>query len=737
MNTLNPPGDHREPQEEIIDLTHYWRVLLLQKWNILAVVVVVTLAAALIAFSLTPIYRSTVTILIENQETKVLSIEDVYGLNTSSKEYLLTQFEILKSRELAERVVDRLQLTTHPLFDPRQKEPGLVQQFLPFLASEKPVTDDAVRSSVVDQLRDSLSVSPVRNTQLVKVNFESENATLARDVANTMADIFIESYLEAKLEVTQKAATWLGDRLGDLQAKLRESEQRLQDYREQAQLVDIGGVQTQDAEEIEQLTQRYVAAKNERSQAETLFEQVSRLGVNPELEGLLSIPSILSHPSVQGAKLQQAEAQSRVKELSQRYGPKHPTMIAAQSELENANDEMYRQAVRVTDGIASGYQAALQTEQSMQQQLAASKGKIQDLNRKEFRLRELEREVETNRHLYEMFLTRSKETDETGSLQAANARVVDPAVVPVIPVKPNKKLIVALALVVSGMLVSAVALLLDALSNTIRSPDDVEAKLSTNMLGFLPDVRNADKEEGLLTLRDGNFAEGMRTVRTSLMLSSMDKPHKVTLVTSSVPGEGKSTVSSNLAEALGQMESVLLIDADMRRPSLGKMLGLPRTNPGLSNLIEGKTDIKSCVYRIPNTNVDAIVSGIVPDNPLELLSSKRFADFIQLAASKYDRIIIDSAPTHAVSDAMVLSTFADAVVYVVKFDDTAAPLAAKGIRRLQQFSAPIAGVVMNRVDVNKASSYGSYYNGYYQGYGYTNSDVADFKKALEKRSANA
>jgi capsular exopolysaccharide synthesis family protein len=202
------------------------------------------------------------------------------------------------------------------------------------------------------------------------------------------------------------------------------------------------------------------------------------------------------------------------------------------------------------------------------------------------------------------------------------------------------------------------------------------------------------------------------------MLSAIDNPHKITVITSSVPDEGKSTVALNLAEAIGQMEKVLLIDADMRRPTLAKTLRLPRSAPGLSNLVAGTADFKGCIHRLGDTSVDVMTSGIIPGNPLELLSSKRFAQVMDKLKGRYERIIIDSAPTHAVSDAMVLSTYACALVYVVKADDTAAPLAVKGITRLREVGAQITGVVLNKVDLDKASQYGSYYSEYYQNYGY-------------------
>ncbi|MYM65124.1 polysaccharide biosynthesis tyrosine autokinase [Pseudomaricurvus sp. HS19] len=716
-------AERPEFQEEIIDLRHYWRVLMQQKWNIAGLSVVVTLLTALVVFSMTPVYQATNTVLIENQEAKVLSIEDVYGLNTSNKEYFLTQFEILKSRDLAERVIRRLNLDIHPLFDPRQQEQGFDwRALIPFDTDLEPPTEQELFDVVVDKFNEGLSIAPVRNTQLVKIHYESTDPKLAAEIANTLAEVYIESHLEAKLNVTRKAADWLGDRLGDLRATLQASEDRLQAYREEQQLVDVQGVQTLDAEELAQLTQRYVDARRARSEAETIYRQVQDYGTNPTAEQLMGLSSVLRHPLVQKLKEAQAAASLKVAELSKRYGPKHPKMIAANSEVTQSLEELRRQVMRVGEGIAADYRLARQTEETLEQQLADTKRRVQGVNRKEFKLIELEREVQTNRHLYDMFLKRSKETDEAGGLQAAHARVIDPAVSPRKPVKPKKALIVLLAMVASGMLGVMLAFLKDALNNTVRTPDDVEEKLHAPMLGFLPFIKENRSEaafEGFLSDNHNNFAEAIRTIRTGLMLSNLDTPHKITVITSSVPNEGKSTVSLNLAEAVGQMEKVLLIDADMRRPTLAKTIGLSRTAPGLSNLVAGTADFKDCVHKLGDTTVDVMTSGMVPSNPLELLASKRFGLVLSKLSERYDRIIIDSAPTHAVSDALVLSTYADALVYVVKSDDTAASLAAKGIKRLRDVGAPITGVVLNKVDLNKAKDYGAEYSGYYFNYGYS------------------
>lgn len=244
------------------------------------------------------------------------------------------------------------------------------------------------------------------------------------------------------------------------------------------------------------------------------------------------------------------------------------------------------------------------------------------------------------------------------------------------------------------------------------------------MLGILPLVKKKDKSDKIaLTFhKDSNkiFTECVRTIRTSVMLSSIDTNHKVVVVTSSIPGEGKSTTSINLADAINQMEKTLLIEADMRRPTMARILGLPPGTPGLANLIAGSNTLEECKQSLYG-GIDTIVAGVVPPNPLELISSAQFKNLIESLAEEYDRIIIDSPPVQAVSDSIVLSSFADSVIYVIKSDSTDAKIVEKGVGKLLQNAAPVRGVILNQVDIQKAKKQGYSYDGYYDYYGYSKS----------------
>ncbi len=736
INERNLIAQRLDEDDDEIDLLQLWQTIWRRKWSILTLVAVVVMVAVLAVLSITPIYRTGATLLIEQQAAKVVSIEQVYGLEGESSEYLQTQFELLKSRALAERVVKQLSLTTHPEFDPRQQPEPLIdikgllanfnfKQVVPATLPEDldegvDPTEAQILDDVTKAFMARISVAPQGKSQLVLVMVEMADARMAAKAANALANGFIESQMEATMEMSLTATNWMNSRLGELRNTLKTAEDRLQAFREKEKLVDVGGVATVSAAELSLTGDRMIDARRQRAEAESQYRQVQSMRAGG-WEKLATVPAVLGHPLIQQFKAEEAKARAKVDELSKRYGARHPAMEAARSDLSAASGSLRGQVEQIVAGIERNYQLAVANESSLQASFNTNKSQIQDISRKEFKLRELQREVDANRALYDTFMTRLKETAATSDLESANARVVDQAVVPTQPVKPKKSLIVAIAGLLALFVGVGLTLLLEALNNTFKSTEQVENKLNLPVLGILPLVKNHERKEiaHLFSSNDDrSFSESIRTIRTGVVLSGMDDPHKILVVTSSVPGEGKSTVAANLAMALGQMEKVLLIDADLRRPTLAKNFDFPVGTPGLANLIAGTAKLEECIKRVDG--IDLLGAGAVPPNPLELLSSARFEKVLEFLRSKYDRVVIDSPPTQAVSDATVLATHANALIYVVKSEATPIPLAQKGVGQLLQSNAPVTGVVLNQVDIKKAQKHGYSYGGYYDYYGYSN-----------------
>lgn len=719
-----------QPQGEILDIVEYWRAIAKRRWSILGLTLLVAILATLIVHSIRPSYRGTATLLIEQGKTKVVSIEDVYSQGFTNREYFQTQAEILKSDELARKTVEQLKLTTHPDYDPRQAEAGPLSRITAWFSEPKPLTDDGILKSATRKFKKDLEIQLVRNSQLVQISFTSHDKELAAKVPNELANIYIENDLDARMAMTQKASDWLRGRLGELKDKVDASEKALQDYRDRAQIVDTKGMAMSGAgRQLEELTRSLVDARAKRAEAESAYRQVQQIRAGKGQANYESIPAVLRHPLVQKLKEAEGDAERKLGDAAKRYGPEHPKMIQAKAELEAARENTRRQEEVVVQGLAKDYDVARANEAAVEGALAQSKADIQNINRKEFQLGILERDVQQNRNLYEMFVSRLKETSIGSDVQSTIARVVDPATVPGEPYSPKKAQIVGISTAVALVVAAMLALLLDRLNNTLNSTSDVENRLGVPALGVLQKIKGFTKKGFISELAffhdtQSTFSEAVRTVRTSVLMSALDHAHKVVVITSSVPEEGKTTLSFNLACALGQVKKVLLVDGDLRRPKIGKLVGRDSKQPGLADLVAGQAQVSQCVFFDDRAGVHILPAGTVPPNPLELLSSKRFEDVITKLKEAFDIVIIDSAPLQLVSDAQVMSQFASALIYVVKADSTPYQVAQNGLKKLRRINAPILGAVLNQLDLEKAEKYYGEYSGYrsykgYKKYGYS------------------
>ena len=735
MNTLTRQEmqglafEPQQPEIEQLDLVRYWRAIARNKWRILALVVLVGLIATLYAQSLAPVYRSTATLLVEGSRTKGVSAEELYVSYTgSTRDYYLTQFEIIKSREFAERLVRVMALTKHPEFTRRQTPQPWYAGLLPGPPpsdAAAAATGPEIEDSVIDSVMARTSLRPVRNTQLVKISFDSFDPELAARIPNTLATIYIVADLEARTEAARRSAEFLVNQSADLKAKLADSERALQQYREREKIVEAKGVSLAGASrQLEDLSSSLTEARRKRADLEAAYEQVNAARQGKSAEPLDTLPVVLRHPLVQRAKDTESEAERRLTDASKRYGPDHPRMVAAQAEMKAAQENLKRQANTAAQGLAKEYELARANETASERALARTKGDIQSYNRKEFELQSLERDVAANRQLFETLMQRSKEA-RAGDMQSPIGRIVDEARPAKGPFGPNKQLIVqlwGLAALLAGV---TLALLIERLNNRVKASHEVESKLGVRAVGVLP-VTRAEPDVPLERMfRESNqnaFSESIRTIRSSVLLSGLQSPRKVVLLTSSVPDEGKTTLASNLAFAFAQVKKTLLIEADMRRPKLGRVLGDDGSRPGLSDLVAGNADAGKCIFEVEGSNLHVMLAGRVPPNPLELISSPQFAVLMETLKAQYEVIVVDSPPVQLVSDAVMLAQMATSVLFVVRADTTPYPIARHALSRLHRVDAPVLGAVLNQIDLEKADNYYGEYSGYgnryYRKYGY-------------------
>ena len=580
-----------------------------------------------------------------------------------------------------------------------------------------------------------LRINPVAKTKLVTVIYESADPEFSAVAANAIANEYIGSVLEQRKRLRDEASQWMDGRIKELKLKLEDSEGALLSFRRTNGLVDLNGnVGRLSDQQLLFTNSELATAKNELLNAREMYQKIERFeSTSPEL--LETLPFVQSDLIIRSVKTEIGQAQRGLVELRNRYGDKHPAIIDAQSSLQSLRLSLAGHIERAVDTFENDYQLLQQRVLSLEANIASGKENIQAIGQQKITMEALEREVSANRDQYNRLFDRITEIRTTDGLDDANAVVAEKAWVPLHPIKPNKVFIVGLAFLGSLLLSAAASFLFEYLDDTVNSTEDVERRLKSKLLGVFPLLdRGFLQRRNDLPLTPSDvfetseiYLEAVNTCRTALSLGGKSDL-QVVLVTSSVPSEGKSTVALNLAHSFGQLERTLLIDCDLRRPSVAKALGMPMDDIGLSSVLLRTSSLGNAIKPNVMGSFDCLTSGPIPDQPLEMLASGRFAKAMEIVRKRYDKIIIDSAPTHVVSDALVLSKLSDSVLYVVKPHETPIKLVSSGLTRLAEVrsstggaGASVAGICISQVDLNKSKSYGGLeFHGFgidYNGYG--------------------
>lgn len=714
--------------DETGDLFDQLRSLLDYKFQIAGIALIAVLITAVVVFSKEPIYRATSSIHIEPNQNNVLNVQGAYDTGAGSQGYYATQVTVLASRELARKAVEQIDWEKYPEFLPQATpEPGWMSrlgEYLPFIAEYTaegdepvPLPDEAAQKRyLVDTFMRATKIEPVATTQIVKIHFLSKNPQLAKDGANALADVYIESGFEAQLEATRRATEWMNERLQGIRDSLAASESDLQEFRESQDVVNIRGGRGVLEEELSDNMQRLREAQSRQSSLENTYEKIQRVGSS--VYGLEQIPGLLEKELVESTKKSYLVAQENISKLRSRYGPKHPKMIEAKARLEEARAAFETELRNAADNIRSQYQIATDNVRALSKAVDNTREALLKLDRKEYQLNVLQRETETNSELYDTILTRFKETDMAGDFQTLKAHIVDPAILPTRAYLPNKRRALMMAGFFGLLAGIGLALIRHHLDNSIRTGDELESIAGAPVFASVPSVGGAVFGKAvsryIAEKPRSVFSEGVRTIRTGVVLSDLDQKKKRLLITSALEQEGKSCLATNLAIAFGQMERVLLVDCDMRRPTLCRYMKVKSgSQHGLSALLQGRTEPAKAVHHVA-PNVDLLPVGELPSGPGAVLTSQRFRQVLEELSADYDRVIIDSAPCQPVSDTLLLAKHVDGVIFVVRYDSTSIKVVQTALRRLRQSKAPILGAVLNRVDHKKALKNGdSYYYGYY------------------------
>ncbi len=630
------------PQEQEVHLRDYLRVLQKRRWTVIATFIILVTTVTIATFSARPIYQATTQLLIERDNPNVVSIQEVLAVDATSTDYYQTQYEILKSENLARRVVQQLHLERHPEFNPKPTKPVVEPQ-------------DVREKRLIRAFQGGLRVTPIRNSRLVNVSFESHDPHLASQAVNTLAEEYIQYSMETKINASKGARLWLSTQVDEMQVKVKNAEDTFEDFKQSIPQQIIASVES---------------------------ERATR-----EMENR---PEVVNNAFIQELRGEEIKLSAKLAELFQKYGPKHPQMIQLNSELKTLRDKMEREIKRVV--------AAVMIAESPQYLL-------------------LKREAEANRKLYETLLTRLKETTVTGNLPQSNIHIVDRAQVQEHPVKPKKRMNIMLSAILGLMVGVGLAFFFEYLDNTLKSPEDIERFLEVPLLGLVPLTKKGKEGSSIdlivATSPKSAYAEAYRTIRTGILLSMAERQPKVILVTSPGPLEGKTTTTANLSAAMAQAgSSVLLVDGDLRRPRLHHLFNLENTK-GLSSVLVGEIALEVAIQKTHLPLLSILTAGPISPNPAELLGSQKMRDLVAEASRQFDRVIIDSPPLIPVTDATLLATVCDGVVLVVEESRTTRDLAVSGRKRLAEAKARVLGVVLNKVDLQKDGYYYPYYHYYY------------------------
>ena len=677
-----------------------------RRWQILSLTLLITLIVAFYTSLLKPKYQSSAILQIGSSlAASTLSINEAFNTANASDELIKTQYEILRSRKFAERVVDELNLVEHPEFR--------VSKFnnkLPFLAQDMASLPKPAIADVIDRFRSQLTISPISSTELVKITFKSYFPELSMEVANQVGQTYLQYQDEIHSSTKENTSQWLVDQLEELGKKLQASELALQEFIEAEGLVDVNGISGLVSDEIGALTAESISAEKALDDLKVTHLFIEQHIAEPEK--LAGLKEINSDPTYLQLKSNEERVSRRLSELSRRYGPKHPKRIAVETELSTLQKRIGEQILQSVQSVEKEYLTTVEKVKATKQRLQKAKSDFLRLSRLKNQFSQLQREVETNKELYSNYLVRLKETDAMGNYTATfYVRFLDRAITPKSPFAPRKSLFVAISFVLSFIAIAIYIVMRELLVDTLNSRRKLESFNEAPILAVLPRFKQRTNKGEDKYITDNRFIEAVRTLRTSLLFNSEKTPPKVIAVTSSVPNEGKSTVALHLARSYSEMEKVLLIEADMRHPTVAKNLNLDPFRPGLSNLLAKTHQINECIVRDKHVKLDILTSGISPANPLAFLSMKRFDMLIKVFGNFYDRIIIETPPVNAVSDAVIISRLVESVLYVVHGTKTKREQITSGLRMLNQVKAPIEGIVINQSESIDTSRYqNKYYN---------------------------
>jgi capsular exopolysaccharide synthesis family protein len=669
------PADPALPGDRDIDLRYYAGLVFRHRAFLGACALVGLLLGLVVALVQTPEYRAAVLLQIEPPPPTFASVSDALlvgaGNYWQNTDFYNTQFKVLRSKGLGEKVVARLKLTDRE----------------PFKTSADSAT----------LFMGHVGVEPVPESRLVYVTVTHRDAREAALWANTLGDVYIEQSLATRVESARKAMEWLQERLADTQKGMREAQDKLfQSYRSQDLFVPDGSVSAVSTS-IARLNEDFVQAQARRITIEAALKQAREMQEHGE--ELDALPQVASDPTVVAFNTQLAALTVELGRLSEKFKEGHPEVQKVKAQVGQLKKTKQARAAQILDGLEAEYAQLRKREAELRGAIDAQKAQAANQSRKATELEALRKEADSAKGLYEVLLQKLNETDIAASIRSNNVSVVDRASPPQYPVRPQKQRS-ALAGMLLGLLAGlGLVLVRDYMANTIRDPEEVERYLHLDLLAAVP--RYEEENDSLAT-------EAYQNLRTALLFARRDERGQVVLVTGTAPQEGKTTTIVNLARLLaGSGEKTVVVDCDLRRAQMHQRLGLPR-EPGFTDFFVRHERVSALLRPAATANLFALTAGTLPPNPPALLARKALGDLLEELRGEFDWVLIDSPPLASVTDALLLARHADHTVLVVQHNKVDKKLVKRSVAALRKATPHLLGAVLNVVDV-RARSYQYYY----------------------------
>lgn len=717
QNFVAPSAESSFGDGTLAQLTfRYWRMMMRRRWMVITILATALVLGLVVTLLMTPLYTATATIEIARQQDKITNVAGVTPEATGlDLEFYQTQYSLLKAHSLAERVARTLKLDSGTkLYDLYRIDPVEVERLPNQSASEFGAEQRERRMrQLSDILLSKLSIEPIRGSRLVNIRITSPEPTFSAQVANAWTRQFIETTLDRRFQSTTAARQYLEKRLEQLRVRLEQSERDLVGYASRERLVtlqtnrDDEGRTTSErsiiADDLQSLNQALALATAERVRAESHIKS----------PGATTTATLANIPIGQ-LRQRRAEVASEYAKAQSQFEPEYPTVKALASQVAALDRSIAIEEGRVSRSISGEYSEAVRRESDLREKVEDLKSSLLDQRRRSIQYNIFQREVDTNRTLYEGLLQRYKEIGVAG-VGANNVSIVDAAATPQIPSSPNLLLNVILALLVGSIAAFAAVLVRDQLEDTITDLEDLKSNLGLPSLGSIPHSGDDDPVT-MLNDRKSIATEAYMSLQANLQFSSDHGIPRSIVVTSTRSGEGKSTTAFATAFLLARTgRKVILVDADMRSPSVHQLLSVRNTG-GLSNFLSGEDDVNSLIQTTDKSGMMAMLAGPIPPNAAELLTGPRFKELIERLTASYDHVVIDAPPVLGLADAPLIASEVEATIYTVESDGVRASLVRTAVGRLSAVNANLIGAVLTKFDPKKARfSYGYEYGYSYGG----------------------